>query len=54
MGARTENRRAGTMIEVPDPAEVTRPDGSTVTVVGGRYVVEHNGEHKITGITGKG
>lgn len=43
----TENRRAGTVLEVPDPAEVTRPDGTTVRVVGGRYVAEHNGEHKI-------
>lgn len=42
-----ENRRPGTILEVPDPAEVTRPDGTTITVVGGRYVVEHAGEHKI-------
>lgn len=44
-------RKAGTILEVPDPAQVTRPDGSTVTVVGGRYVVETNGEHTIAGGT---
>lgn len=47
MAGHKENRKAGTIIDVPDPAEVTRPDGSTVTVVGGRYVIEHNGEHTI-------
>jgi hypothetical protein len=39
-------RKAGEVIEVPDPAEVTRPDGSTIRVIGGLYVVEANGEHK--------
>lgn len=37
----------GSIIEVPDPAKVTLPDGSVRMVVGGRYVVEHEGEHKI-------
>lgn len=37
----------GTVLEVPDPAAVTLPDGTVRTVVGGRYVIDVEGEHKI-------
>jgi len=44
----TTRRKRGTILELQhDPAQVTRPDGSSVTVVGGRYVVETDGEHTI-------
>ena len=33
----------------PDPAQVTRPDGSTVTVTGGVYVLTTPGVHKCAG-----
>lgn len=48
MAAETSRHKAGTLLELAhDPAEVTRPDGITLTVVGGRYLVEQAGEHTI-------
>lgn len=44
-------RKAGTILALAhDPALVTRPDGEVVTVVGGRYVVEQDGEHLIEAV----
>lgn len=39
--------RLGVTVEVPDPAIVTLPDGTTRTVTGGRYVLDQPGEHAI-------
>ncbi|GAB7003916.1 hypothetical protein JCM18899A_13880 [Nocardioides sp. AN3] len=38
---------AGDIIEIPDPALVTTPNGETVRVVGGRYVLELDGDHDV-------
>lgn len=41
------DHKPGEFIEVPDPAIVTLPNGREVRVVGGRYVVESEGDHKV-------
>lgn len=46
--AAAQEPAVGSIIEVPDPAEVTLPNGRVLTVVGGRYVIEHDGEHKVS------
>jgi hypothetical protein len=44
----TKRRKAGTILDLDhDPAEVTRPDGSSVIVFGGRYVAEADGEYVV-------
>ncbi|GAA1977510.1 hypothetical protein GCM10009798_43410 [Nocardioides panacihumi] len=39
--------KAGDVVKVPDPAWVTKPSGQTILVVGGRYVLEADGDHKV-------
>ena len=39
----------GQMIDVPDPAQVTRPDGAQVTVTGGLYVLTQPGLYLVDG-----
>ncbi|WP_188111428.1 hypothetical protein [Nocardioides antri] len=41
----TEKAAVGSVWEVPDPARVTRPDGSTVEVTGGQFVLSQPGEY---------
>lgn len=36
----------GSLWPVPDPALITKPDGSTVKVVGGSYVLHKAGEYR--------
>lgn len=43
----TRELKLGDIIEVPNPALVTRPDGNTVRVIDGVYVVEQDGKHKV-------
>jgi hypothetical protein len=39
----------GEVVDVPDPAVITLPNGQEVKVTGGRYVIEFVGEHKVKG-----
>ncbi|MCA1984795.1 hypothetical protein [Nocardioides nematodiphilus] len=39
--------KAGELIEIPDPAEITRPDGEVITVTGGRYLIEADGSYQV-------
>lgn len=37
----------GDLVEVPEGAQVLRPDGGIVTVVGGLYVLDVEGSHSV-------
>lgn len=49
MAERKKTSKVGSTVEVPEGAEVARPDGSRHAVTGGSYVLDVPGEFLVAG-----
>lgn len=47
--SKSKKRKVGQTVEVPERGVVIRPDGVSVTVVGGTYVLSHPGHYTVEG-----
>jgi hypothetical protein len=47
MSAAKVPAKVGDFLDVPNPAEVTLPNGDVVRVTGGLYIVEQDGPHQV-------
>lgn len=44
-----KSQSLGSSVELPEGAQVVRPDGSSMTVTGGSYVLDVPGVHTVDG-----